>query len=188
MSKRYISSRHRSIRYQKNSIREAKLMVLLLCGGTLLVVFFIFTSTSSVAASPASTTQTSAARQMQSAQRPLSQPTGSPAIRPRTTLTTGPAFTESDVQQYVTKTGMPHNLASGSSFAIMSVTFMTSREVVARLQGEATGLPDTTLLCFVELQGTFVFAGPQGTTGAFQHGYEVFDAHTGNILMWGGLS
>ena len=50
----------------------------------------------------------------------------------------------------------------------------------------STGLPDDALVCYVELRGALTFAAAPGVTLTFQRGYEVFDAHTGNLLMWGG--
>lgn len=58
------------------------------------------------------------------------------------------------------------------------------------LNDESTGVPDNTLLCFVEFQGNVAFVNsPPGATQplSFSHVYEVFDAHTGNPLMQGGL-
>jgi hypothetical protein len=65
---------------------------------------------------------------------------------------------------------------------------MTSQAVSVVLQGERTGLPDSTLLCYVELRGNVVFSGPRGVTVAYPRAYEVFDAHTGNLLGWGGMN
>ena len=48
-------------------------------------------------------------------------------------------------------------------------------------------LPDDALLCVVELYGSYRFYPPMGPlsehTGTM---HEVFDAHTGNLLMNGG--
>jgi hypothetical protein len=82
---------------------------------------------------------------------------------------------------------MPENRASGSPVIVTSVAFLTSQQVSANLNGESTGLPDNTLLCFVEMRGTFTFAGGLGSLVTYSRGYELFDAHTGNILMAGGL-
>jgi hypothetical protein len=71
--------------------------------------------------------------------------------------------------------------------SVVRVAFLTSAQVSALLGGESTGVPDDTLLCYVELQGNFTFPSPQGTTQTFTKGVEVFDAQTGNLLMDGGL-
>ena len=56
-----------------------------------------------------------------------------------------------------------------------------------RMQGESTGVPDGTLLCYVELHGTFMVHGPesQGRTQIYHTAVEVFDAQTGNLLIIG---
>jgi hypothetical protein len=67
---------------------------------------------------------------------------------------------------------------------------MPSQQVSILLKGESTGVDDTSLLCVAELQGNVVFvhSAPGAVTSlSFTHVYEVFDAHTGNLLMWGGL-
>ncbi|MGH2486682.1 MAG: hypothetical protein ACRDHE_11775, partial [Ktedonobacterales bacterium] len=74
---------------------------------------------------------------------------------------------------------MPHNLTTGVSVTIVRIQLVTSTQVVALLDGESTGVPDDTLLYYVDLRGTFTFAGPAGVSATYQHGYEVFDAHSG---------
>lgn len=114
---------------------------------------------------------------------------GSPAIHPQYSQTdpTTPAYTAADVIQYVGSHPMPHSISAGLHPVVVSVRFLTSNQISAMLGGESTGLPDDTLLCYVELRGTFVFPGPQSTTVTYARGFEVFDAHSGNILMGGGL-
>lgn len=118
-----------------------------------------------------------------------SVPVGSPAIRPRL-VSTGPsvpAFQAADAAQFASTHAMPQNQAVGSQTMVVSVRFLTSKQVSDLLNGESTGLPDSTLLCFVELQGTFTFGGGMGSMVTYHRGYEVFDAHSGNIIMAGGL-
>jgi hypothetical protein len=45
---------------------------------------------------------------------------------------------------------------------------------------------DETLVCYVELTGNLEFPAPSGTV-TYHKGYELFDAHTGNLLMAGGF-
>jgi hypothetical protein len=113
---------------------------------------------------------------------------GVPAIHPRTTTANPatPAFTKADVEQYVNNNPMPRDLAPWHP-VIVKVVFATSLQVSTML-GESTGVSDTTLLCYIELQGTFSFSAPDGTPVTYQRGFEVFDAHTGNLLMSGGLN
>jgi hypothetical protein len=123
---------------------------------------------------------------------------GSPAITPHPTTTSSsarsgtstfdsPTFSASDASAYITTHPMWRNLAVWAPPTVVQVAFYSSKQVSTLLGGESTGMPDNTLLCYVELRGTFTFAGPNGTTATFSTGFEVFDAHTGNFLMAGGL-
>lgn len=127
------------------------------------------------------------------------QPVGIPAIRPNTnTASTDssaasldastPTFTTADVRAYIRTHSMPHTIAASSNPAVLQILFITSQAASGLLDGESTGLPDNTLVCYVELSGSYTFAGPNGANVTFQKGYELFDAHTGNLLMVGGLS
>jgi hypothetical protein len=52
----------------------------------------------------------------------------------------------------------------------------------------ASGLGDQETVALAKLSGTLVFAGPRGTAPAqFESGYAVFDAASGNLLMFGAL-
>jgi hypothetical protein len=68
---------------------------------------------------------------------------------------------------------------------VVSVEFLTSQQVSARLDGETTGVPDGTLLCYVMIEGTYVMSAPPpiNTTAVVHDGVLVFNAHTGNLLM-----
>lgn len=116
-----------------------------------------------------------------------SQIVGVPDIRPNRPAD-DPSFTTSDVVSYVATRPLAQTTSSSIlGPSAVTVQFLTSQVVSSRLAGEPTGLPSNTLLCFVEVHGTFVFLGPSGLTPSFHTGYEVFDARTGNLLMWGGL-
>ena len=113
---------------------------------------------------------------------------GLPAITPRNKAVgaSTPTFTTDDVVQYVHAHSMPDASLSGPKPVITRIAFLTSREVSILLKGESTGVPDDTLLCYVELSGTFTFSGSSGVTVTYHTGVEVFDAHTGNLLITGG--
>jgi len=127
------------------------------------------------------------------------QPVGIPAIQPTLPGST-PAYTLADAKQYIMCHPMPHNLATPQatlttgqtcdlqSFTIVLLQFSTSEEVSKLLNGESTGLPASTLLCYTALSGQFAFLGPGGVVVKYQVGFEVFDAQTGNRLMSGGLA
>jgi hypothetical protein len=125
------------------------------------------------------------------AAQPTASPRGLPAIQPRTSQVggSGPSFTAKDVAQYVQGHRVPHDVYSAGPQrqTIAAVKFIASRDVSVLLHGEATGFPDGTLLCYVELHGNFSFLGPQNVVLSYNRGYEVFDGQTGNLVMAGGL-
>jgi len=100
-----------------------------------------------------------------------------------------PGFVRADVIGYVAAHGLVHTAGRGATGqAIAKIVFTTSRGVTALLGGESPGLPGDTPLCYVELTGTFSFAGAGDTILTYPRGYEVFDVQTGNVLMVGGLT
>jgi hypothetical protein len=116
---------------------------------------------------------------------PISAPVGSRAITPRTAGT--PAFSVEDAKQYVTSHPLPMQEGKGTKPTIIAAEFLDSKEVVHRLGGITTGFPDDYPLCYVELQGSFTFVGPPGSKATYNRGFAIFDAHTGNLVIGGGL-
>jgi hypothetical protein len=121
-------------------------------------------------------------------------PPGIPAIQPHLVTSHSsvsgsgsfPAFAATDAAQYVTSHPFWHtNIQVAGSFNVMHVTFLTSHALSIQLHGESIGRPDTALVCYVELQGTFIFAGAKGPMTAHE-AYEVFDAQTGSLILTGG--
>jgi hypothetical protein len=70
----------------------------------------------------------------------------------------------------------------------------TAKTVMALLRGKGTGLPDSTPVCYVELEGSFALSPPRsagkprGGGVALTTAFEVFDAKTGNLLLTGGFT
>jgi hypothetical protein len=112
-------------------------------------------------------------------------PRGSAAIKPSTTAT--PAFSVDDVKKFVTTHRFPFSISRDRKYSISRIEFLSSRQVSDLLNGAYTGFPDDYMLCYVELQGTFTFPGPMGSTVTYHRGIEIFDAGTGNFLISGGL-
>lgn len=116
---------------------------------------------------------------------------GNPAIKPSTSMnTSGPAFTQADVIAYFQKYGfLP--LAPGAQLHILTIQFVPASQASQLMNGESVGRPDTYLVCYVSLQGPFLTSSLHANPAApkrpktVQYGYEVFDAHTGNSLLWG---
>lgn len=129
--------------------------------------------------------QTSSIRRTVSTQQ-LRGP-GIPAITPHLSSPSTSAFTADDVRHYLETHSLPgqFSLAPGTKFVIVKIVFLPSKEVT-QLAEESTGMPDSYLLCYVELHGTVKISGPNGGTGILRTIHIVFDAQTGNLLMIGG--
>lgn len=104
----------------------------------------------------------------------------------RLTKSNNGPITQNDVIKYVQTVGMPRMHNPTGSFTVTRAELLTSSAISARLHGEETGYPDSALLWFVEVHGTFVFFGPQGRTVTAHIGYQVFDPTTGDLVMFGG--
>lgn len=105
----------------------------------------------------------------------------------RLTKSNNGPITQNDVIKYVQTVGMPRMHNPTGSFTVTRAALLTSSAISARLHGEETGYPDSALLWFVEVHGTFVFFGPQGRTVTAHIGYQVFDPTTGDLVMFGGM-
>ena len=113
---------------------------------------------------------------------------GGPAIVPRMQGT--PAFTVEDVKLYY----QSHSFSAGPTVlgeppTIESIRFMTSLEAEELLR-TFIGLPDSAMVCVVKFLGPFypthVSVPPgQALPRTVDRGLEVFDAQTGNRLLWG---
>ncbi len=113
-----------------------------------------------------------------------------------------PAFTESDVGDYIAANGFPGGKAFAADGvtpvipAISRVSFVPREQAEALLQGESLGsIPPGTLVCYVEFAGPIhvnpnTIMYPPDLSGSpgqivMASGHEVFDARTGNLLNWG---
>ena len=119
-------------------------------------------------------------------------PPGTSAITPRTNAPV--AFTAADVAQYIKVNGFAGGpVVAGSHLVIEKILFITSKQASALIQGESVGRPDNTIVCYVQLRGPFIPGeldvpyGVSNPNATLLRGYEIFDAHTGNSLGWGGL-
>jgi len=113
---------------------------------------------------------------------------GVPAISPRTNGT--PAFTVADVKQFIKIHGfVGGHTVPGVRLTVTKILFIASQQASALMQGESTDRPPGTLVCYVQLHGPFVFSNasvpPRMPIPVYQTGVMVFDAHTGNLLVWG---
>ncbi len=126
---------------------------------------------------------------------------GVPAIQPRTVTnaSTSLPITAADVRQYVAThpmEGSKVSLVGDPSPVIKDVELLTLGEVHQRYFADAlrqygwqAPQPATTQVYMVTLSGRFRLAGgpPPGLHGTYQIGVWVFDAHTGDDLLEGGV-
>ncbi len=109
---------------------------------------------------------------------------GVPAIQPRTTAVDPktPAFTAADVISYVKRYHMRDQASFDPAMPTEKIEFLTTREVNQQLNVRVS-LPDDRLVCLVKLHGTFVHQNPLGGKPiSSTNAYQVFDAHTGNLV------
>lgn len=155
-------------------------LILALCCLLLLVI-----STSISGQAAASPVQTPLASVM-----PSSSSFGLPAIRPSLPAGTSARFTIADVKAYLrTHPFFGGPTIQGATKSIVTIQFMTSQQASTLMQGETTGLSANATVCYVKLHGPFTLAGAPVPSGAKQlpdvaDGVEIFDAQTGNLLMW----
>ena len=101
-----------------------------------------------------------------------------------------PNIARANVETYMLKHPFPSGpLMPGASLKILSIDLITSRACAIRLNGEETGLSDTAFVYYVKVQGPFSTAMVPLAPGAkpfppASFGIEVFDAQTGNLLIW----
>lgn len=115
--------------------------------------------------------------------KPFGHVIGLPAITPRNDCT--PSFTVQDVTTFERAHPAGNNrMTPIGTPKLTKVLFITSAEASKRLGNTSIGLPDDALVCVVELYGPYRVYPPMGPvsehTGTM---YEVFDAHTGNLLL-----
>jgi hypothetical protein len=120
---------------------------------------------------------------------PPKPPFGIPGV-PVTRPGQVPGYTESEVEAYVRTNPLPRSLPE-SQVATVTVSFQMAGDVSALLEGTDVGRPANVLVCYVEMSGTFYVAAPPKpgqphATLTLTHGFAVFDAATGKLLLSGG--
>lgn len=111
---------------------------------------------------------------------------GIPAIQTRfaSADTSQATFSADDAAHYALTNGMARGVIT-KPLAVDGVFFTAPQSAPATLRKALNDLGQDRLLCIVELHGAVVFAGPDGISVTASHVYEVFDAHTGNLLANG---
>ncbi len=119
---------------------------------------------------------------------PISTPSGLTANAIDSAST--PAFTRDDVIAYFNKHGFYAGpLVKGAHLKILTIQFVTAKQASALMKGEHINRPDSYLVCYVKVQGPFQMSSaevpPNAKEPTANIGDAVFDAHTGNMLVWG---
>jgi hypothetical protein len=97
-------------------------------------------------------------------------------------------FAKSDVVNYFTTHSPSRFFGKPGQVHVVSLEFLTSKQVSDRLHGESTGLPDGDPVGFATLSGTFGVSGPPPAKHMiYSSAYAAFDGSTGNLLMAGTL-
>ncbi len=143
---------------------------------------------------------------------PAQPAVGAPAVTPH--LDGVPAFTTDDMAAYVKNHGLPTNFGAGGAPTIVQNAFVSSDAVgqMLNLPGGVVGLSasqshrlsaaasqaqsapakpaDAKLIGLVVQQGHFMWppATPSSPPPTSPYAYEIFDAKTGNLLIYGGLA
>ena len=136
----------------------------------------------SIQATPTSVTSSS---------RVIGLPAIHPSLAAASSLATPTArFTIADVQAYLQNHPfVGGHIVKGATARIVTTQFMTSSQASALMYGAETGLPTTATVCYAKIQGPFTQESAPIAPGAQQlptvaYAIEIFDAQTGNLLMW----
>lgn len=100
------------------------------------------------------------------------------------------AFSTQEVQQYALSHPFPAGaVVAGHTIKVISIALMTRQQAIdqrAELQTYST----TDMVYKVILEGPFAttnILAPVPVSSTVSRGYEIFDAHTGDLLEWGTL-
>lgn len=118
---------------------------------------------------------------------------GVPAVQPSISNASAqtPAITVQDVTQYAVAHPTSGKIQVTGPITPGTVQFLPAQQVDTQFQTDIGVAPDQ-LMCMVTLQGTFMLAGPpmrnaSGTEepriATFHTSYQIYDAHSGSLLM-----
>ena len=101
-----------------------------------------------------------------------------------------PRISKVDVENYV----KVHQFQGGPSVAgttpnVTVIDYITSKEASQKLKNDSIGLADNAMVYYVKWQGSFNLTNVSAPPGAVpfkpaSEGVEIFDAQTGNLLLW----
>jgi hypothetical protein len=96
-------------------------------------------------------------------------------------------ITQSDVREYVLSHPLPGTIKT-ANVTIVSTTFLPNHGVSTMLHTPRIGVSAQEVMCVVVLSGKFTFSGPPKASATFPIAVEVFNARTGHLMQYGGLS
>lgn len=112
---------------------------------------------------------------------------------PAVTHPGGGPVTVDDVRAFITKYGFAASdhgkTTNGTMPVILQVTMMTAKQASALMNGASPGRSDDTQVIYVKLQGPFLIDMPVPSGARIPpapFGEELFDATTGDLIMYGG--
>lgn len=103
-----------------------------------------------------------------------------------------PALTAADVCAHTHVHHFPGTSQMIDDSKITNIQFMPSNQVVQLTHGEETGIADNEIVCYVTFDNINVKLDEvssiaPGAAPFIHSGYIVYNATTGNILLWGGV-
>jgi hypothetical protein len=117
---------------------------------------------------------------------PPQRPLGFPALKVHAG---GVILDVKEVGDYVKKHNLPRNQGPADEIDVLSVERIAVKTARAKVGIDTTGFKGNELVGLAILGGKLVFGGPPPSEPVtFYHGYVVFDAATGNLLMLGTLA
>lgn len=110
---------------------------------------------------------------------------GLPGLQPSVSAGSASAarssFTTQEIASYVAAHPAVKT-QGGSPVSVTNVSFLTTREVNSRLNTDLY-LPQEQLLCLVQISGNITIGAVASSSGRnINTAYEIFDAHSGNLL------
>jgi len=137
------------------------------------------------ACSSRTTITTSSSRISNSSQSSQHCNNGDPAVISHSDETT---FTRTAIEQYIKTHAFAGGLTiSGKKPIVNEILLISSHDASMLMKGEYVGVPDNKLVWYVQYCGPFLLDWvPYGVKPpTYPLGQEVFDAQTGQMLLWG---
>jgi hypothetical protein len=170
-----------------------KIKVILGVVGIIILILGVYAGIHSMSSS-AQASQTSGPIGMSHLSQTKPKSVGIPAIRVKGTASqvapNTPRISKTDVENYVKIHPFQGGSAiSGTTPKVVAINYITSKEASQLLKNDSIGLADTAMVYYVQWEGPFNTTNVDRPQGAIfptsvSKGVEIFDAQTGNLLLW----